>query len=189
MRAQKIITAMMVSGAVLVSGAQGARAQITRNSQEISQGQRGQLSESDYRFLESAVRGGMEEVELGQLAQQKGTSQGVRAFGQRMVTDHTKLNNELKQIAGQKGALLPTRTSHHENSAVAHLQNVVGADFDKAYAKGMVKDHQKDLKEFQNAAKTVTDPELRAFAEKAVATLQEHLSMAENLAANTEATR
>lgn len=189
MRAQKIITAVMVSGAVLLSGAQGARAQITRNSQELSQGQRGQLSESDYRFLENAARGGMEEVELGQLAQQKGTSQGIRSFGQRMVTDHTKLNNELKQIAGQKGALLPTQTSHHANSAVEHLQNETGADFDKAYAKDMVKDHRKDLKEFQNAAKNVTDPDLRAFAEKAVATLQEHLSMAENLDTNAKTTR
>ena len=189
MRAQKMITAVMVSGAVLLSGTHNARAQLTSNAQEISQGQRGQLSESDYRFLESAARGGMEEVELGQLAQQKGTSQPVRSFGERMVTDHTKLNNELKQIAGQKGALLPTRTSHHENSTLEHLQNATGADFDKAYAKDMVKDHRKDLKEFQNAEKTLSDPDLRAFAQKAVVILQEHLSTAENLDANAKTTR
>ena len=171
----------MVTGALLASGMSLARAQLTPNTQEVNQNQRGQLSESDYRFLEKAARGGQEEVELGQLAQQKGTSQTVRSFGQRMVTDHTKLNNELKQIASQKGATLPVQMSHHENSTIEHLQNVNGADFDKAYAKDMVKDHKKDVKEFESAAKNLSDSDLRAFAQKAQATLQEHLGMAENL--------
>ena len=181
MRVHKIITSAMVGGALLLSGAQVSRAQINSTTQDLNAGQRGQLSESDYRFLEKAARGGMEEVELGQLAEQKGTSQPVRSFGQRMVTDHTKLNNELKQIASQKGSILPAQMSHHENSTLQHLQNATGADFDKTYAKEMVKDHRKDVKEFQAAAQKVTDPDLKAFAQKAVATLQEHLGMAENL--------
>src|SRR5262249_4809633 len=138
-------------------------------------------SASDYRFLENAARGGMEEVELGQLAQQKGSSQAVRTFGQRMVTDHTKLNNELKQIAAQKGAMIPTALSHHENSTVQHLEKATGANFDKDYAKAMVKDHKADVKEFQDAAKKLDDPDLKAFAQEAVPTLQEHLGMAENM--------
>jgi putative membrane protein len=184
MRAHKIITGAIVTGALLLSGTQMLRAQVNATTQDTKEGQRGQLSESDYRFLEKAARGGMEEVELGQLAQQKGTSQEVRNFGQRMVADHTKLNNELKQIASQKGATLPTQLSHHENSSIQHLQNATGADFDKTYSKDMVKDHQKDLKEFQSAAQKVTDPDLRTFAQKAVATLQEHLSLAENIENN-----
>ena len=171
----------MVTGALLLSGTQFARAQVNPTASGYNQGQRGQLSESDYRFLEKAARGGMEEVELGQLAEQKGTSQAVRSFGQRMVADHTKLNNELKQIASQKGAMVPAQMSHHENSSISHLQNATGADFDKTYAKDMVKDHRKDLKEFQDAAQKVSDPDLKAFAQKAVGILQEHLGMAENL--------
>src|SRR5262249_25675582 len=177
-------TGAVVSGTLLLSGTQKLRAQIENTpttTQDTTAGQRGQLSESDYRFLEKAARGGLEEVELGQLAQQKGTSQPIRSFGQRMVTDHTKLNNELKQIASQKGATIPGELSHHENSTIKHLQNESGADFDKAYAKDMVKDHRKDLKEFQTAAQKVSDPDLRTFAQKAVSTLQEHLGMAENL--------
>lgn len=181
MRAYKLITGAIVTGALLLSGTQVTRAQINPTTQGANQAQRGQLSESDYRFLEKAARGGLEEVELGQMAQQKGTSQAVRSFGQRMVTDHTKLNNELKQIASQKGALLPGAMSHHENSTIQHLQNANGADFDKTYAKDMVKDHRKDLKEFQDAAQKLSDPDLRTFAQKAVAKLQEHLGMAENL--------
>src|SRR5262249_10849822 len=92
--------------------------------------------------------------------------------------DHTKVNNELKQIAGQKGATLPAQMSHHENSTLQHLQNVSGPDFDKAYAKGMVKDHKKDVKEFENAAKDLKDPDVRALAQKI---LQQHLGMAEIL--------
>lgn len=176
----------MVTAAFLFCDARRMQAQLTPSSQEVSQAQRGQLSASDYRFLEKAALGGMEEVELGQLAQQKGTDQAVRTFGQKMVTDHTKLNNELKQIATQKGAMLPTQVSHHENSSLQHLQNATGADFDKAYAKDMVKDHRKDVKEFESAAKNLSDPDLRAFAQKALTIIQEHLGIAENLDTNAK---
>ena len=179
MKAHKAIIGMMATGLVLLGAAQGGRAQLNQNSPDATQ--RGQLSESDYRFLIKAARGGMEEVELGQLAQQKGTSQQVRSFGEKMVTDHTKVNNELKQIASQKGATLPAQMTHHENSTLQHLQNVNGPDFDKTYAKDMVKDHKKDVKEFESAAKDLKDPDLRAFAQKNLAILQQHLGMAENL--------
>ncbi|HTL59601.1 MAG TPA: DUF4142 domain-containing protein [Candidatus Limnocylindrales bacterium] len=178
MKANKALIGMMATGLVLL-GAQLGRAQLTQNSTDATQ--RGQLSESDYRFLVKAARGGIEEVELGQLAQQKGTSQQLRSFGERMVTDHTKLNNELKQIASQKNATLPAQMSHHENSTLQHLQNLTGPDFDKAYTKDMVKDHKKDVKEFESAAKNLSDADLRTFAQKNLATLQQHLGMAENL--------
>lgn len=148
-----------------------------RNTQE----NRGQFSERDYRFVTEAARGGMLEVQLGQLAQQKASSQGIRDFAQRMVTDHSKANDELKQIATSKGATLPTEISRRENLTMEHLQKLSGADFDKAYASDMLKDHKKDLREFQDAARDVKDPELRAFAEKTANVIQEHLRMAEGL--------
>lgn len=174
---------MSVTGSLVLFAAPQARAQQTTTTlgSTENQAQRGQLSENDYRFIEKAARGGLEEVELGQLAGQKASNQAVRSFGQRMVTDHNKLNNELKQIAAQKGATVPTSLSHHENSTIQHLEGVAGADFDKDYSKDMVKDHRKDLKEFQDAAKKLQDPDLRAFAQKAVPILQEHLGMAESM--------
>ena len=184
MKAKRLVYLVSISGSLALCTLPLAHAQQTTpgvlgNPQ--TQAMRGQLNESDYRFLEKAARGGLEEVELGQLAQQKASNQAVRTFGQRMVTDHNKLNNELKQLAAQKGATVPTSMTHHENSTLQHLQGEVGADFDKDYAKDMVKDHRKDLKEFQDAARKVQDPDLRAFAQKAVPILQEHLGMAENM--------
>lgn len=178
MRAKRFLVAI---GSLLICASGAVQAQQYPAGKATIQAQRGQLSESDYKFLEKAARGGMEEVELGQMAEQKGASQGVRTFGQRMVTDHTKLNNELKQLAAQKGAVVPMSLSHHDNSMIQKLQNATGATFDRDYVKGMVKDHRKDLKEFQDAAKKVQDPDLRAAAQKAVPILQEHLTMAESL--------
>jgi len=143
--------------------------------------QRGQLSASDYRFVENAARGGMEEVQLGRLAQEKGVNQSVRSFGERMVADHTKANEELKKIAAQKGAMIPTRLSHHEQSTIEELQKASGGEFDRTYANAMVKDHGTDVKEFERASKSLTDPDLKAFAQKTLPTLQDHLKMAQDM--------
>jgi putative membrane protein len=147
---------------------------------------KGQLSAKDYRFVAEAARGGTMEVELGELAVQKGASESVRHFGQQMVTDHKRVNEELRAITSRKGATLPAQLSHSENSSLAHLQKVTGRDFDKAYAHHMVKEHQADVKDFQEAAKDLNDPELRAFAQKTLPTLEEHLRLARDVEAQTK---
>src|SRR5439155_20383157 len=125
--------------------------------------------------------GGMAEIQMGELAKQKGASKAVRDFGERMVTDHGKANDELKQLVSQKGAAAPSQLSHGENYEMEHLQKATGADFDKKYASYMVRDHKKDAKEFENAAKDLTDADLRAFASKTLPTIQDHLRMAEDM--------
>jgi putative membrane protein len=151
-----------------------------------NEGQRGQLTSKDYKFASEAAQGGMQEVQLGELAKQKAGSQGVRDFGERMVNDHQKANDELKQIVQRKGALLPTTISHHENSTLEHLQKLSGADFDKAYVSDMLRDHKKDVKEFEKASQDLSDPDLKAFAAKTLPTLQEHLSMVQSLDAQVK---
>ncbi len=146
-----------------------------------TEGQRGQLTSKDFNFVSDASRGGMEEVQLGQLAKQKAGSPAVREFGERMTTDHQKANDDLKQIAQKKGALIPNSLTHRENWTLEHLQKLSGAEFDKAYVSDMVRDHKKDVKEFEKASQNLSDPDLKAFAEKTLPTLQEHLRMAENL--------
>src|SRR4051812_7393665 len=143
--------------------------------------QRGQFSERDYRFVKEAARGGMSEVELGQLAKTKGTTQAVRDFGDRMVKDHQKANDELKDIASKKGAQIPADLTRTEKSTMDKLQKANGANFDKEYADLMLKDHKTDVKEFKDAADDVKDPELKAFAQKTIPTLEEHLRMAQNM--------
>lgn len=146
--------------------------------------ERGQLSAKDYKFAVQAAQGGMAEVQLGELAKQKAANPEVKSFGEKMVTDHKKANDELKQIISQKGAVLPTELPRKDASTLNGLQRANGPDFDREYIEHMVKDHKKDVKEFEDAAQSLTDPELKSFAQKTLPTLQEHLRMVEQIEPN-----
>jgi putative membrane protein len=142
---------------------------------------RGQLSNTDYKFAVSATRGGAAEVNLAQVAIQKAADPGVRQFAQRMLQDHTKANQQLAQILSQKGVTIPTETSSSEQREVDRLQKLSGADFDKAYMDHMLRDHKKDVKEFEKASESATDTDIKAFAANTLPILQDHLRMAEEL--------
>src|SRR5579863_4509389 len=101
---------------------------------------RGQLTAKDYKFVTQATEGGNMEVTLGQLASQKGTDPSVRDFGQRMVQDHSKANQELKDLIGQKGATAPMPSTKKTEKMAERLQALSGTEFDKTYIKHMVSD-------------------------------------------------
>jgi putative membrane protein len=124
------------------------------------------LSVKDKMFMKKAAKGGMMEVAMGKLADEKGQSEDVKSFGKRMVADHSKANDELKKIAAQKKAKLPTK------------EPTVGWTSDKAYMDAMVKDHEKDLAEFQEEAKSGGDPDVKKFADDTAKMVQEHLDLA-----------
>jgi len=137
------------------------------------------LSHGDRKFLENAAQGGMVEVQLGKLAEQKASSDQVKQFGKRMAADHQKANDELKKIAANRGFNLPVEMSSSERREYDKLQGMSGADFDRAYMKEMVSDHKKDLKEFQSEAKSSKDGDLKNFATSTLPTLQQHLDLAQ----------
>ena len=116
--------------------------------------------------MRKAAKGGMMEVAMGKLAEEKGQSEDVKSFGKRMVDDHSKANDELKKIAAQKNAKLPTK------------EPTVSWSSDKAYMDAMVKDHEKDLTEFQEEAKSGSDPDVKKFADDTAKIVQEHLDLA-----------
>ena len=109
------------------------------------------LSKGDKKFLMKAATGGMMEVQMGQLAQKKAESADVKAFGERMVTDHGKANEELKALAQQKKVTLPAM-EHKQKSETDKLAESAGAEFDRMYMSMMVKDHEKDVAEFRTAS-------------------------------------
>lgn len=137
---------------------------------------------ADKEFAMKAAGGGMAEVELGRLATKNGQSAAVKQFGQRMVTDHSKANEELKAIASAKGITLPAEMSADGKEMMEKLSKLKGEDFDRAYMDGMVEDHMKDVAEFKREAETGTDKEIKAFAAKALPVLQGHLQMAQGIA-------
>lgn len=138
-------------------------------------------AEEDSTFAVEAANGGMAEVQLGELAQTKGTDPKVKEFGKMMVTDHTKANNELKTIATAKNITLPAAPDEKMKKAAEEISAKSGSDFDKAYIKQMVKDHEKTVKLFEDGQKNVKDSELKSFIDKTLPVLRSHLDHIKSL--------
>jgi putative membrane protein len=126
-------------------------------------------------FVMKAAGGGMMEVELGKVAQEKAKNQRVKDFGGMMVTDHSAANDELKGLASSKNITIPSTLPPDEQKHLDMLKSKSGADFDKAYTNMMVEDHKKDIAEFKKASETCTDADIKNFAAKTLPTLQKHL--------------
>jgi putative membrane protein len=127
------------------------------------------LSAKDKSFMMKAAKGGMMEVEWGKIAAKNGQSADVKKFGNRMVTDHSKANDELMTLAQEEGVKLPNEKVNGKWKS------------DKDYMDMMVKDHEKDLAEFQGEAKNGSDPDLKRFADKTSKVVNKHLEMAKEI--------
>ena len=136
----------------------------------------------DAAFAREAAIGGMAEVELGNLAKEKAASNDVKQFGDRMVTDHSKANDELKQWAQQKSVTLPAKLDAKHQALRDKLAKLSGEAFDKAYMHEMVTDHQHDVAAFRRESTSGQDPDLKAWAGKTLPTLQEHMKLAQDTA-------
>jgi putative membrane protein len=176
---------LLLAGLPLASYAAGTQSALT-NAATQSEAQA--ISHSDQKFMEKAVQGGLAEVQLGSLAAQKAHSPEVKQFGQRMASDHSKANDQLKQAASQKNVNLPTDMDSSSQREFDKLQKLSDAQFDREYMKNMVSDHEKDIKEFKNESKSAKDADLKAFVDKTLPTLEDHLTQAKSAqaAANNE---
>lgn len=139
------------------------------------------MSPQERSFVRDAAIGGKAEVQLGQLAEQNAQSEQVKQFGQKMVQDHSRANQQLEQIASQKGIQLPQQPDAEHMKEYDRLSKMRGAEFDRAYMQHMVRDHDKDVKEFEKEAQNGKDPEIRNFAQQTLPTLQQHDQMAHNV--------
>ena len=188
---RELIRNTMLAGAVIGLMSLGAAAQSSDKAAGSSQDSSksassasgsSQLSAADQTFVKKAAQGGMAEVELGKLATQKASSEDVKKFGQRMVDDHTKANDQLKQIAGNKGVTLPTDLYSKDQALKDRLSKLDGEKFDQAYMKNMVRDHTKDVSEFRKESTSGKDSDLKSFASQTLPTLEDHLKEAKNIA-------
>src|SRR5215212_10041246 len=139
------------------------------------------LSDAEKDFMMKAAQGGIAEVNGGSMAAQKGTNGDVKNFGNQMVSDHGKANDELKTLATNKGISLPTDTDEQHKKKADELAKKSGAAFDKAYMKDMVEDHEHDVAEFKKAQSTAADPDLKAWLDKTLPVIEGHLKMAQDL--------
>lgn len=136
---------------------------------------------TDQQFVEDAANGGMMEVAVGHLAQQKSSNDAVKQFGEKLVQDHTKANDQLKEAASKAGITVPATLDSKRQAMVDKLSKLFGDKFDKAFAKDAVKDHEKDIKLFKKEAEDATNPSIKEFASSTLPVLQEHLSLAKGL--------
>jgi putative membrane protein len=135
-------------------------------------------TKDDDRFVTEAAAGGLMEVKLGQLAVEHASSADVKKFAQRMVDDHGKANKVLMGVADKKGIKVSTDLPKKHQEKYDELAKLKGAEFDRAYMKLMVMDHEEDLKEFDKESKSGKDPDVRDFAAKTLPLIREHLTMA-----------
>ena len=133
---------------------------------------------ADEAWVVKIAKGGMAEVELGKLAAEKGSSDAVKQFGQRMVDDHSKANDELKALADSKKITLSPEIAPEDKTLRDRLMKLSGPAFDQAYMKAMLNDHLKDVSEFRTESRSGKDPDVKAWAAKTLPTLEEHLKMA-----------
>jgi len=144
-------------------------------------GQAVKASGKDQQFLRHAASDGLAEVQLGQVAAERATNPEVQRFGQRMVTDHTKANQELMALAQSKNISLPKETDKQHQKTAEALAKKQGASFDREYMRHMVTAHEKAVQLFSTEAKEGHNADIKAFASQTLPTLQEHLQMARQL--------
>jgi putative membrane protein len=136
----------------------------------------------DKMFLRAAAEGGIAEVKLGQLAAQKGSTEDVRAFGQKMVDDHTKMNLDIAQVADSMGVMVPKSMNKDDQAEYDKLNALSGNAFDIEYLTFMVKDHHKDLHAFRLEAASPTDPTLHDAVVQAEGIIHDHTVTVDKLA-------
>jgi putative membrane protein len=139
------------------------------------------MGSADDNFVRKAAQGGMAEVELGKLAEQRAVNPEVKKFAERMVTDHTKANDQLKEVASSKNITLPQSLGASDEATKNKLSSLSGDAFDKAYMSDMVKDHTKDVAEFRDESSSAIDPAVKNFAAETLPTLESHLKEAKSI--------
>ena len=151
------------------SGSSEQAAAKSKSDSTSNKAKAGTLSSADKAFIKDAAKGGMMEVAMGRVAEKNASDSEVKNFGGRMVKDHSKANEDLKAIAKEENVGWPAEKEAGKWKS------------DKDYMDAMVRDHEKDLAEFEKEAKDGTDPKVKSFADKTAKTVREHLEMAKEI--------
>lgn len=134
------------------------------------------------KFVKMGIQGNLAEVSMGQLAQEKGQSEGIKSFGQQLVKDHTDANQKLMGVASSVSLTPPTEPTKKQKADHDKMAKMSGAKFDREFAKHMVMDHKKDIKDYEKATKMRNADAVASYASQTLPTLNQHLEMAQSLA-------
>jgi putative membrane protein len=135
-------------------------------------------------FLMKAAQSQQGEIELGTMAVERAANDQVKQFGQRMIDEHTKANQQVKQLAKQEGVELPQGMTAIQKEKAQKFSKLSGKEFDKAYIDYMTKDHRHDVTEFEHSAREIQDTDVRQWAQQTLPKLKNHLEAAQTIASN-----
>jgi putative membrane protein len=170
------------TGSSVTGGGTAPAAQPSQGTQQREVKKDDKLARGDRKFVQEAAGSGMFEVQVSQLAATKAVDPNVKSYASMLVDHHTAANNELIQLANMKGVELPAAPPRGLRKEIEKIGKKSGADLDKEYIKEVgIKAHEKDIKMFEKASKDLKDPQLKAFADKTLPTLRQHLAAAQAL--------
>jgi putative membrane protein len=132
----------------------------------------------DTKFVKEANQISLAEIQLGKLAQQKSVNAAIKKYGEKLAQDHTRMNEELGALARKKNITLSKELDSSERQHVDRMSKMSGSEFERAFTKHMIDGHEKAIEKFEMAKKNGRDPDVRAWAEKRIETLKEHLEAA-----------
>jgi putative membrane protein len=169
--------------ALLMAGAAQAQTSLPKSSaapqSAANSTQKPAASKHDQQFVKEAIEADLAEVQVGQLAQQKGQSQQAKQFGQALQQDHSQNLQQAQQLAQQLGVTAPTQPNAQQKKMYEKLSKLSGPKFDQQFAKDMVADHKKDVAKFQKEGKG--QGAVAQFAQQTTPVLQKHLQMAQQI--------
>ena len=139
-------------------------------------------NDSSQAFLRKAAEGQQAEIILGQLASERGANRQVKEFGSQMIQDHRKASVEIRQLAAKEGVALPGELTGRHKDKQEQFARLSGSEFDRAYIGYMLRDHRKDVKDFERSVKAIKDPHVLHWAEGTLPLLKDHLRRAQQIA-------
>ena len=132
---------------------------------------------ADKKFAMMVAQTDIAELQVSNMALQKSNSDDVKKLAQKLIDDHTKTTDSMKEIASKKGLTLPTETDAKHKALAAKLQNESGDQFDKDYLAANSMDHHKVVAAFEKEANSGQDPDIKSFASQYLPSIQEHTKM------------
>jgi putative membrane protein len=142
---------------------------------------------SSNEFLEKALQGNVTEIEAGELAANKGTSDAVKKLGQMMAEQHSAARSKVEALAKRKNVELPKEISAQQKDMLEKLQAAEGPRFDQEYVAEMVKAHEKTVEMLNAEIESGQDADTKALAQELLPTVESHLSEAKRLAGKDDA--
>jgi putative membrane protein len=141
----------------------------------------GQQPFNDTSFVQKVASGCKAEVMLGKIAEQQGKNEAVKKYGERLVNDHTKANEQLMKVAQSAGIQIPEKMDEHCQHMVDTFKDYKGTNFDSDFIKSMVTDHEKCIALFTQASKEAKNPAVKEWATETLPVLKTHLEIAKKI--------